>query len=125
MEEKEKEKEDEKSSYKVMWTQQKINEMFMDSIKTRDDFIYALLKEKEDIRELYAKVIIKIVGFVVIPLVIMMSIFFISYFFSDYTEYNNYEGNTTTETMTTTESYSDSNVIQNNEMQDSNISLTE
>lgn len=114
----EKEKEDEKSSYKVMWTQQEINEMFMDSIKTRDDFIYALLKEKEDIRELYAKVIIKIVGFVVIPLVIMMSIFFISYFFSDYTEYNNYEGNTTTETMTTTESYSDSNVIQDNEMQD-------
>lgn len=121
----EKEKEDEKSSYNVMWTQQEINEMFMDSIKTRDDFIYALLKEKEDIRELYAKVIIKIVGFVVIPLVIMMSIFFISYFFSDYTEYNNYEGNTTTETMTTTESYSDSNVIQDNEMQDSNISLTE
>ena len=107
-----KEKDDDKN--RVLWTQQEINEMFLDSIKTRDDFIYALLEEKKQIRDLYVKTVTNIIKWVMIPLALVMIISILSYFFGDYTQYSNYERNKR-------EACSYSNGIKKDEIFDANI----
>lgn len=107
-----KEKDDDKN--RVLWTQQEINEMFLDSIKTRDDFIYALLEEKKQIRDLYVKTVTNIIKWVMIPLALVMIISILSYFFGDYTQYSNYERNKS-------EACSYSNGIKKDEIFDANI----
>lgn len=98
--------------------QKELNERLEQQLQFNVDFIWELLKDRENARKNYLEAITKIVAFIVIPLVTMMSIFFMSYFFSDYTQYSNYEGSNNTE------SYGSSNVIKDTNMKESEINIS-
>ena len=97
--------------------QKELNERLEQQLQFNVDFIWELLKDRENARKNYLEAITKIVAFIVIPLVTMMSIFFISYFFSDYTEYSSYENSANTE------KYESSNILKENDLDNSEIKI--
>ena len=97
--------------------QKELNERLEQQLQFNVDFIWELLKDRENARKNYLEAITKIVAFIVIPLVTMMSIFFISYFFSDYTEYSSYENSANTE------NYESSNILKGNDLDNSEIKI--
>ena len=90
--------------------QKELNERLEQQLQFNVDFIWELLKDRENARKNYLEAITKIVAFIVIPLVTMMSIFFVSYFFSDYEDYDD---NSTTETYTSSNVIKDTNLSSN------------